>query len=264
MVPIEEYRQSLVPKNFFYVIFGVYNFTFLNFLSVVSIRRIMPDANIYLVGDGHPDGAWWKQTQKEVPGIRLIYRTEISFVFERRIALPEHMSDIARLQILLLSGGIYLDLDIVFVKSIEELRQYDLTMGLVDKGTGMGNGLILAKPCSSFLTFWYASYRTFDKSKWGVHSMKHPYLLSLIFPDLIHVEKERIYSPNWFEIEKLFVQRVPWDKNIAVHIWHRHKYPLPKDFDDLAHLNTTLGEILRYVYYRNKQLRGSSKDPKKS
>ena len=152
------------------------------------------------------------------------------------------------------SGGIYLDLDIVFVRSIEELRQHDLTMGLMDKSTGMGNGLILAKPSSRFLTFWYESYRTFDNSKWGVHSMQHPYLLSVVFPDLIHVEQKRIYSPNWFEIEKLFVQRVPWNQNFAVHIWHRHKYPIPKNFKDLAHLNTTLGEILRYIYYRNQRI----------
>ena len=101
LVPIEEYQKNLVPLNFFYVIFGDYNFTFLNFLSVVSIRRMMPQANIYLVGDGYPDGPWWKRVQKEVPGIRIIYRIEIPFIFQRSIKLPEHMSDIARLQILL-------------------------------------------------------------------------------------------------------------------------------------------------------------------
>ncbi|XP_029639730.2 uncharacterized protein LOC115214836 [Octopus sinensis] len=244
-----------VPKNVFYIIYGAYNFTFLNYMSAFSIRRVIPDANIYVIGDQSPIGFWWRKLLEDVRGVKIVYRTRPQRIFNQTIKIKPHATDVIRLQILILSGGIYLDPDILFLRPIDHFRQPVLTMGLIDPATGIGNGLIFAKIHSKFLEYWYESYRNFNSSIWGVHSMAIPLKLSKIYSHLIKVDKGHIYHPNWFELEKLFLKVVPWDKNVAVHMWTHHQYRLPQSLKDTDTLNTTAGQMLRYVYYNDTRLR---------
>ena len=56
----------------------------------------------------------------------------------------EHQSDVARLQILLEIGGIYIDDDILFLKSFDELRNHQTVLA-EENYDALGNGVILHK-----------------------------------------------------------------------------------------------------------------------
>ena len=78
-----------------------------------------------------PTGEWW---ERAVPYLRL-RRIEASLESYkgRRITTYAHMADVARLQLLLQFGGIYLDLDVLVVNSMEALRHHGAARGGVKR-----------------------------------------------------------------------------------------------------------------------------------
>ena len=77
-----------------------------------------------------------------------------------------HKSDVIRLEQLLQTGGIYLDLDVI------ALRSFDRLLAVAEKGktlmgkespNGLGNAVIVAPPNATFLRFWLDSYKTFSE-----------------------------------------------------------------------------------------------------
>ena len=48
----------------------------------------------------------------------------------------EHVSDVARLRIIMEVGGMYLDPDAIFLKSVDELRKQKMIMPL-ERGDGL-------------------------------------------------------------------------------------------------------------------------------
>lgn len=147
------------------------------------------------------------------------------------------------------NGGIYLDTDMVVTRPLEPLLDYDITMGLLDNGTGMGNAIILAKRGSKFVREWYEGYRTYNNKEFYKNSLHVPRDMWHKNPKSIHMESDRLYRPNWFESDLLFKRNdYPWRDNYAIHVW-TNQNPLPKGFSDINRLNTTLGQIFRHVLY---------------
>ena len=79
----------------------------------------------------------------------------------------QHLADIARLEVLYNEGGIYSDFDIIWIKSIDNLRQYDVEIIAANDITSYCNefplsiqiGALLAKPKSTFIEKWLEGYR---------------------------------------------------------------------------------------------------------
>ena len=74
-------------------------------------------------------------------------------------------------------GGIYLDSDVLVLRSFDDLRNTSLVVGLqTDPDVSeICNGIILASKDSPFLKAWYNLYRTakFEEC-WDCHSVKLP------------------------------------------------------------------------------------------
>jgi mannosyltransferase OCH1-like enzyme len=69
-------------------------------------------------------------------------------------------------------GGIYLDNDVLVLKSFDPLRNYSLTLGRETKKPLhlISNGIIIGRPGSMFLRAWITTYRTFNPKEWAEHS----------------------------------------------------------------------------------------------
>lgn len=76
-------------------------------------------------------------------------------------------------------GGIYLDSDVLLLKSLDPLRTYPLTLGRVDGSrTEIANGIILAKSGTDFLRLWALTYATYShQSQYDYYSVRVPALL---------------------------------------------------------------------------------------
>jgi len=65
---------------------------------------------------------------RQVP-LRIVHRDPPQSVHNQSIYHIYHRGDVAKLQILLEFGGIYLDYDVIVVNSLDPLRRYDATLG---------------------------------------------------------------------------------------------------------------------------------------
>ena len=88
------------------------------------------------------------------------------------------------------NGGIYLDTDVLVLKSFQPLMEYKFTMGR-PSNISLANGIMLSVTNNPFLCVWLESYRTFDPNGWGQNSVEMAHKLSKILPELIHIEEDK-------------------------------------------------------------------------
>lgn len=105
--------EHKVPNIVHYIWFGCRDFRFHHYLSVKSVIKIQKPVTILFHTDCMPHGKYFREVE---PHLRIVKRTPPKTVWGRPIVNVEHQSDVARLQILLEFGGIYLDDDVVILK----------------------------------------------------------------------------------------------------------------------------------------------------
>ncbi len=181
-----------------------------------------------------------------------------------------------------------MDLDTIALNPFTPLRRFNTTMG-AESPDYLGNGVIVSVPNATFLWLIYNSYYTFDDRKWNYHSVKMPMKLATSYPDIIHIEWDLLLRPNWSETRFVWKHRlqflkektmfVPfhasifvsvlcendidvllcrwifdegklwdWRDNYCIHLYYRH-YDHDHNPESIKKLNTTLGEVFRYIYY---------------
>jgi len=86
-------------------------------------------------------------------------------------------------------GGIYLDHDVVVVKSFDTLRKYDFTMGR-EISFSLNNGIMIGREGAPFAQIWLETYRStsMNLTRFGYESVRMAHNLSVLFPHLLHVE----------------------------------------------------------------------------
>ena len=168
----------LVPNIVHYIWFGErHEFSFLNYLSVLSAYNVQhPD--LLLLHCGHvPVGEWWNRTQQQVP-IQTVYVKRPAEIHGQKLKDVFHQGDVAKLEILMKYGGIYLDTDVLVTKSLDPLRQYPMTMGK-ERGPRLNAGVIIAHCDSQFLKLVYESYRdNYRGWDWDYNCARIPYIKS--------------------------------------------------------------------------------------
>ena len=116
---------------------------------------------------------------------------------------------------------------------------------------GLGSGVIVARRHAPFLCVWFNVFRDYNPFpwNWAYYVVLTPERLARVLPDnRLHVEENSLHKPSWQQAELLFQKRVDWSKNYAVHVWKRYGR-VPEGPDEIDGLNTTLGDIMRYIYY---------------
>jgi len=70
--------------------------------------------------------------------------------------------------------------------------------------------------------------------------------------------KNALFRPNWEEVSLLYKTKWNWKNNFTVHLFSRFMpyvdSPVDRTIDELRRLNTTYGEIARFILYNNASL----------
>lgn len=247
--------EFLVPNIVHYVWFGTREWKFHQMLSVKSVyMNIKPDEIIFHC-DNEPIGRWWNYTKEQVPIIKFVKTTLPTEIFGNKITLMEHSSDIKRYQIILEMGGIYLDTDVIALKSFDALRKYEFTLGM-ELPMHLGNDVIVGARNAKFLKLWYETYKSFSGLEYNVHSVLVPYILSLKYPNLIHVEKYTMNFPDWSPkgLNLLYNKVYDWSKNYCIHMNYRCNR-VDYNPDKIRTLNSTFGQIARFIYFGDSSIK---------
>jgi hypothetical protein len=144
-----------------------------------------------------------------------------------------HTSDFLRVAILEREGGVYADIDTLFIQPYpDRLYQAPFVMGheLVDPyvpsaslGGSLCNAVILSEPRARFAQRWQQRMASRFDGSWSRHSTFLPYELSREHPDTIAVEPETsFFHLDWTRegIRRLFEtsERLP-ENAYSLHLW---------------------------------------------
>jgi hypothetical protein len=158
-----------------------------------------------------------------------------------------HEADFVRLEKLLDAGGVYADIDTVFVNPLpRRLFQEPFVLGreadIVDERTGRSapslcNALILAEPGAAFGRLWLDRMPDAFDGSWSAHSTLLPHRLMLEHPDLIHVEPSRTFYKHMWTREDLHTLFRGLDTDFSgvasIHLWsHLWWERRRRDFSD--------------------------------
>jgi hypothetical protein len=137
----------------------------------------------------------------------------VTEVFGQALVNVAHRADILRLHVLNELGGIYMDMDVVSVSAMDELRQHEFVLGLEgDEAAAAAdphfrlsytepalcNAVIVSKPGARFIARWFEQYRRFVDTHWAFNSVVVPKELAKRHPEDVTVVGARsFFSPLW-------------------------------------------------------------------
>lgn len=216
-----------------------------------TLEVVKPDA-IYFHAHTQPIGEWWERIKDSVT-LKVIAQIPTS-IFGRPIEVREHVADVVRLEVIREYGGIYMDLDIIPLKSFDSYLQNDMVLGEENKNL-LCNALIMAKSNSFFLQKWYESYVSFDDKDWNGHSVVMPGRLANTYPDQIYVvPKKNLFDPDYSQVKELFESVIDVSDNIAIHLWNHaaRKYTSSLSEEHIMTYDSTFNLIARRYFTKKK------------
>lgn len=167
--------RLIVPNIIHYIRFNVTKFSFVDYICLRSAYLAQKPDRIYLhtnVKEIHFTGIYWQWIRKSE-------RDLYSRIVIQPMELPKeiygqplsedwvlfHGSDVARIQIMMKYGGIYLDNDVYVVHNLNAYRKYEIAMGW-DESQFIGSQVIIAHRKARFLPLWLDCYRKYNPNSW--------------------------------------------------------------------------------------------------
>ena len=213
-----------IPKLFHFVYLGFTEFSYLHYLAVKTCALVHRPRQIYLYTHYNRDSntEWWDRVQQYIT----IEQVELpTTIFGNPVKKFQHMADVIRLQKLIERGGVYLDLDVVSLRPMDDLYQERCVMGMqapLSRYAGLCNAVIMSEPGGEFLRRWYQEYQTFQSSRWDFHSVKIPLLLSRLYGHLLKILDSRKFFPvTWKDTDFLYNRSFDASlrQSYVVHLW---------------------------------------------
>lgn len=232
-----------MPKipRYFHFVFGLKPqrepFHLVYFLCLESCFQVNKPDRVILYYHHMPHGEWWEKIRGRLELVKVPLNAHIdeSRYRDKQIASFQyaHHTDFIRLEKLYDCGGVYADIDTLFIHPIpDHLYEHSCVLGREDAVPNLASGemeeslcnaLIMAEPGASFVKRWLlAAPAAFDGS-WSPHSCQLANQLSLQYPGEIHIEVARSFYPYmWTEsgLRELLLERHSrWEGAYSVHLW---------------------------------------------
>lgn len=234
-------RPPARVPNVFHFVFGLKPqtepFHLMHYLCLASCIGVnKPDAVMFHC-QHEPRGEYWDRIRPQLTIVPVKPDPFISSFEYHNASIDSlryaHLADVARLEILAEHGGIYADMDTLFVAPLPDslfdesfilgLETADWSTAAKAAGGSLCNAWMMGEPGAPFAHKWLSrTYQSFDGS-WSAHSTLLPFQLSQEHPEWIHVEPSRSffhfdYHPEG--LRNIFRRRVNDLKGIySMHLW---------------------------------------------
>jgi len=178
-----------------------------HYLAIASCRAVVQPDEVHLHFHHEPSGPYWELLAPDVvphrvDPVRAVrdLRYPDPFVAHYRYA---HHADFVRLDVLAEYGGLYADIDTLFVAPIPDALWHEsFVIGreadVADPTTGrarpaLSNAVLMASADSRFLRAWRAEIGPTLDGSWAAHSCFLADNLARRMPDDVHVEPMRTF-----------------------------------------------------------------------
>jgi hypothetical protein len=213
-------------------------FHLVHYLCIESCRRVQRPDRIVVHCRHRPHGPYWRLLEPHVTVVPAELVPEVTAAtYDDRHVPPSyryaHHADFIRLDALIETGGIYADIDTLFVLPFpQEFFAAKFVLGreddVRDELTGivrpsLCNALMLSAPRSLFAVMWRSTAAAALNGTWSNHSTLLPYELSLKLPQAVRVEPRRSfyrYGPSREDLTRL-LERLDGDTTgvFSIHLW---------------------------------------------
>jgi hypothetical protein len=215
-----------------------------HFLCLESCRRVYrPDA-IHFHYRHEPYGPWWErirpyltlhpisETRSPIDTQRYHETEEGRFIVKAGFTYA-HEADFIRLSALLEYGGVYADIDTLFVQAMpDHLFRHDFVLGEEAAQIGAADGilrpslcnaLILSRPGAEYASRWLRRMAEVFDGTWSRHSCQEAARLWGEAPESLHVVPERYFyrhQPTRAGIRTLFEDLdTDFNEVYSMHLW---------------------------------------------
>ena len=200
--------MATIP-NIAHFVFGLQEqlqpFHLLHYLAIESCRKIMRPDTIYLHYHHLPFGVFWDELRPYLTLKQVDLANEVVYADYDDELVPKqyryaHHADFVRLDALIEYGGIYADIDTIFLRPFpKELFDKPFVIGreqnVVDEITGilkpsLCNALLMSQPESHYAKTWRDRMGVAINGTWSNHSGFLAQAISEELPEHVHVEPE--------------------------------------------------------------------------
>jgi hypothetical protein len=239
-------------------------FHVLHYVAIESCRRVMAPEEILFHCAELPWGAYWDAIRPHVTLVRIEpVRAVDEARYDPRLVPPElryaHHADFVRLDALWEHGGLYADIDTVFVHPMpDHYLDAPFVIGdegdVVDELTGVRrrslcNAVMLAEPHSPFVGAWRAQMAGEINGTWSNHSGFLAARLAAEHPEQVVVAPSQRFFPAPCSVEGLadLLERDAIDDRDAtsVHLWAHLWWPADRTDYSRVHAGTVTADRLR-------------------
>ena len=290
LIPEPEHFHSNVPEVYHYTWFGCRKFNLVHYMSFVSVLKNLVDptqAKIVFHTDCEPENNYWNEIKSICGNILIVQKVTVQdfsecvkgkqeclfgqrnhpFIFWKnpKFSKIEHLSDVYRIYLLYRYGGIYLDDDMVVLKSHKEYLQSNRLTLAQSSWASLANGFMISPPKNEMLLKWLQEYRFYMPILHGPYSVMKIMALSEEFPGEIRIIQSKWVRPSWREREMLYDEiGFDWSLNENIHLGNRYLHKeIKKRFnssfeviEDIDCLDNVIGEISRQIFYGSYHLCG--------
>ncbi len=255
--------------NIFHFVFGLKKqtepFHLLYYLCLESCIQVNSPEKIYLYYHYEPYGPYWDLIK---PKLILVKASLPKFIedyqYQEKIITRfkyAHLADFVRLEKIVEQGGVYADMDTLFVNKLPSfLFTKDFVMGRESDvfcpsaqalKPSLCNAFMMSAPGATFGQLWLAKMEQAFDGSWSKHSCFLPQELSEQYPDAIHIEPPRSFYRHSFTRDGIYTLLQGYDDDYtgiySMHLWNHLWWDRwRKDFSDFH------GDLLTQHYIRIK------------
>jgi hypothetical protein len=213
-------------------------FHLIHYLAIESCRRVLGPEQILFHHGELPYGVYWDLVRPHLTLLPVRQVPEVLTADYRQGLVPDeyryaHHADFVRVDALIEHGGVYADMDTIFVRPYPpELYEQPFVIGreadVPDELTGVKrpslcNALLMAEPGSAYARTWRAEMAGALNGTWSNHSGFLAHELTERLPATVHVEPDSsffYYSPFTDGLARLFErsETIP-DDCYSIHLW---------------------------------------------
>lgn len=238
-------RSAVMPETIpriFHFVFGLKKqtepFHLAYYLCLQSCLEVNKPERVYLYYKHLPYGRYWdlikdRLTLVSVDEVSLVSEHAYRDKFIERHLTYAHHSDFIRVEKLHETGGVYCDIDTIFIRPIpNHLYEKPFVIGRESPVKCERSGVVKPSLCNAVMmsspkSTFAAKYReqmpqSFDGT-WSNHSCFLANELAEEHPELVHVEPQKSFYPYVWTKEDLFLLfescEVPPIDSYSIHLW---------------------------------------------
>ncbi|ELT90679.1 hypothetical protein CAPTEDRAFT_189697 [Capitella teleta] len=193
---LQAHDGEVVPDIAHYVWYSGGEMDYLFYLSVLSVLYVAKVKEVYVHGDVPPSGPLWARLTREQPRVHWIYHQRPDQIYGVKFERVTHAADVTRMDIMLKYGGLHVDPDLVFNKTLDrKYFHYDAVTTLDSDLYPMrpfpdvlNLGLALSRPYAKYWQLYQQHERYFFHDDYTWNCNRIPYKIWERNPDLLHLD----------------------------------------------------------------------------